>query len=134
MMMNVAEQGGTDLGRRILEHRHRAGLSREEAATRAGMAPSYLKYLETSRSPNPDASAVARLEDALGLSAGTLAGVGLEMPPGRGSPGPRPGARTAGPRTVPRLPWYRWRRAVRLRRPARTGGAPGELRDAATTS
>jgi transcriptional regulator with XRE-family HTH domain len=89
MMTNIAEQGGTDLGRRILEHRHRAGLSREEAASRAGMAPSYLTYLETSLSPNPGAPALARLEDALGVSAGTLAGAGLEMPPGRRAPAQR---------------------------------------------
>jgi transcriptional regulator with XRE-family HTH domain len=88
--MNVAEQGGTDLGRRILEHRHRAGLSREEAARRAGMAPSYLKYLETSLSPDPRIPAVARLEEALGVRAGTLAGAGLEMPPGRRSAAGRP--------------------------------------------
>jgi nitroimidazol reductase NimA-like FMN-containing flavoprotein (pyridoxamine 5'-phosphate oxidase superfamily) len=93
--MSNAEQGGTDLGRRILEHRHRAGLSREEAASRAEMAPSYLEYLETSQSPNPAASAVARLEDALGLSAGTLAGAGLELPPGRGSPAGRASRRPA---------------------------------------
>ncbi|HUA30125.1 MAG TPA: pyridoxamine 5'-phosphate oxidase family protein [Streptosporangiaceae bacterium] len=94
--MNIAEPGGTDLGRRIVEHRHRAGLSREEAASRAGMAPSYLRYLETSYSPNPSPSAVARLEDVLGLSAGTLAGAGLDVPPGRGSP-----PRHAAPRPAP---------------------------------
>jgi len=94
--MELAERGGTDLGRRILEHRGRAGLSRDEAASRAGMAPSYLTYLETSLSPNPTASALARLEDALGVSAGTLAGAGLETPPGR-----RPPARQAARRPLP---------------------------------
>lgn len=81
-MNNRHEHGGTDLGRRILEHRHQAGLSREEAAARAEMATSYLEYLETSPSPNPTASAVARLAAALGVSARTLAGAGLERPPG----------------------------------------------------
>jgi transcriptional regulator with XRE-family HTH domain len=52
-MTNADEHGGTDLGRRILEHRHHAGLSREEAAGRAGMAASYLAYLETSPAPSP---------------------------------------------------------------------------------
>jgi transcriptional regulator with XRE-family HTH domain len=93
---NGDEHGGTDLGRRILEHRHRAGLSREEAAARAGMAASYLKYLETSPAPNPTASAVARLADALGVSAGELAGSGLEMPPGRLA-GPRAAAEPVVP-------------------------------------
>jgi hypothetical protein len=59
VMDTLTEHGGTELGRRILDHRHRAALSREEAATRAGMAPSYLKYLETSPSPNPAPSALA---------------------------------------------------------------------------
>ncbi len=90
-MNDRAERGGTDLGRRILEHRHRAGLSREDAAARAGMAASYLEYLETSPDPSPTASAVARLADTLGVSAGTLAGAGLEMPPARQA-GPRPAA------------------------------------------
>jgi len=90
------EHGGTDLGRRILEHRHRAGLSREDAAHRAGMASSYLRYLETSQAPNPTASALARLADALGVPAGALAGAGLETPPGQ-----RPSAVPAARRPAP---------------------------------
>jgi transcriptional regulator with XRE-family HTH domain len=82
-MAKKDEHGGTDLGRRILKHRRHAGLSREAAAARAGMAASYLEYLETNPAPNPTASAVARLADALGVSAETLAGAGLEMPPGQ---------------------------------------------------
>jgi len=79
-MDTLTEHGGTDLGRRILDYRHRAGLSREEAARRASMAPSYLKYLETSPSPNPSPSALARLADALGVSTGALVGATLQMP------------------------------------------------------
>ncbi len=89
-MNSITEHGGTDLGRRILERRHQAGLSREEAAARAGIAPSYLKYLETSPSPNPAPSALARLADALGVSAGALAGAALQMPSGAHSSAPRP--------------------------------------------
>ncbi len=95
-MNDRVECGGTDLGRRVLAHRHQAGLSREEAAARAGMATSYLTYLETGPAPNPSASAVARLADALGVSAGTLAGAGLDMPPARQA-GPRPAARPPVP-------------------------------------
>jgi transcriptional regulator with XRE-family HTH domain len=80
-MSNVFQHGGTDLGRRILDNRYRIGLSREEAAARAGMAPSYLEYLETSPSPNLTPSALARLADALGISVGALAGAALQMPP-----------------------------------------------------
>lgn len=84
------EHGGTDLGRRILECRYQVGLTREEAAARAGMASSYLRYLETSPAPNPTPSALARLADALGVSTGTLAGAALEMPPGAQPPVQRP--------------------------------------------
>jgi nitroimidazol reductase NimA-like FMN-containing flavoprotein (pyridoxamine 5'-phosphate oxidase superfamily) len=89
-MDTLTEQGGTDLGRRILDYRHQAGLSRQEAAARAGMAPSYLKYLETSRSPNPAPSALARLADALDVSAGALAGATLPLPPSARRPVPEP--------------------------------------------
>ena len=74
--------GGTDLGRRICEQRDRAGLSRAEAAERAGMSPEYLSYLETSATPNPTRGALARLAAALGAPAGALTGAGLDRPPG----------------------------------------------------
>lgn len=77
------DHGGTDLGRRIREQRREAGLSVAEAAERAGMAVSYLEYLETSRTPNPTQSAVARLADALGTTAPALAGAWIGLPPGR---------------------------------------------------
>jgi transcriptional regulator with XRE-family HTH domain len=75
--------GGTDLGRRILERRRQTGLSREETAARAGMAAGYLEYLETSPTPNPTPSALARLAAALETSTPALAGAGLQRPPGR---------------------------------------------------
>ncbi len=84
------EHGGTDLGRRILEHRHHAGLSREDAAARAGMAAGYLGYLETSPSPNPSASALTRLAHALGTEAGELAGAAPAPQPLAGRPVPEP--------------------------------------------
>jgi len=93
----TTEHGGTDLGRRILRHRHHAGLSREETAARAGMAPSYLKYLETSPPPNPTPSALARLAGALGVSAGALAGAALETAPGASSRVQRPVAQPLTP-------------------------------------
>jgi transcriptional regulator with XRE-family HTH domain len=77
------EYGGTDLGRRIAEHRGRAGLSRDEAAERAGMAPNYLAYLETSTTPNPSQGALVRLSAALQVPASALSGAGLSLPPGQ---------------------------------------------------
>jgi transcriptional regulator with XRE-family HTH domain len=82
-MSTGTDHGGTDLGRRIREHRRAAGLSVAEAADRAGMAVSYLEYLETSRTPNPTQSAVARLADALGTTAPALEGAWTGLPPGR---------------------------------------------------
>jgi nitroimidazol reductase NimA-like FMN-containing flavoprotein (pyridoxamine 5'-phosphate oxidase superfamily) len=79
----VDDVGGTDLGRRISEQRSRAGLSREEAAAQAGMAPEYLAYLETSPTPNPSQGALARLAAALGTTPDTLTGAGLTAPPGQ---------------------------------------------------
>jgi transcriptional regulator with XRE-family HTH domain len=85
-----ADQGGTDLGRRIREYRRQAGLSVEEAAAGAGMAASYLEYLEASRTPNPTPSGLARLAAALGTTAPALAGAWLDLPPGRQAPLDRP--------------------------------------------
>lgn len=78
--------GGTDLGRRIREHRDRAGLSQQETAARAGMAPSYLSYLETSPDASPSPAALARLAAALGTSTRAMAGAGLDLPPGQQPP------------------------------------------------
>lgn len=90
-MQNSAEHGGTDLGRRIIEHRHRAGLSREEVADRAGMAVTYLAYLETSAAPSqPTLTALARLAAALGTDISALSGSGLNLPPGQRSAAKHP--------------------------------------------
>ena len=89
-MSTGTDHGGTDLGRRIREHRYQAGLTVEEAAARAGMAASYLEYLETSRTPNPTPSGLARLAAALGTTAPALAGAWLDLPPGRQGPLERP--------------------------------------------
>jgi transcriptional regulator with XRE-family HTH domain len=81
--MPVSSQSSSDLGRRISEQRRRAGLSRAEAAERAGMAPSYLEYLETSAAPDPGPGALGRLAAALGTTASALDGGGMNLPPGQ---------------------------------------------------
>jgi transcriptional regulator with XRE-family HTH domain len=88
-MADYAGVGATDLGRRIAEQRGKAGLSREEAAERAGMAPGYLAYLETSATPNPTQASLTRLAAALGASPDTLTGAGMNLPPGQGGPARR---------------------------------------------
>ncbi len=85
-----ASQTVSDLGRRVIEQRHRAGLSQAEAAERAGMAPSYLEYLETSAAPDPGPGALARLAAALGTTMSALAGTGMNLPPGQRRAARRP--------------------------------------------
>lgn len=80
------EVGGTDLGRRISEQRALAGLTREEAAAQAGMAPEYLAYLETSPTADPSRGALVRLATALETTPEALAGAGLATPPGQRGP------------------------------------------------
>ncbi|MCC3655375.1 MULTISPECIES: helix-turn-helix domain-containing protein [Streptomyces] len=71
-----------DIGRRITLQRERLGLTREEAAARAGMAPGYLAYLEE-HSADPSAPGIARLAGALGTSVDALRGAGTARPAGR---------------------------------------------------
>ncbi len=84
-MGNDADSAGTDVGRRIAEHRSRAGLTVAQAAERAGMSPEYLAYLESSAAPNPSQAALIRLAVALGTTPGSLSGAGLNQPPGQRS-------------------------------------------------
>lgn len=88
--------GGTDLGRRIREHRTRAGLSQEKVAAGAGMAASYLAYLETSPDASPTAAALARVAAALGTTTHAITGAGLDLPPGQQPPEQRPALETLG--------------------------------------
>ena len=70
--------------------RRELGLSREEVARRAGMAPQYLAYLESHPEAAPSTAAMLRLAAALETTAGVLEGGGQERPAGGGPPGPRP--------------------------------------------
>ena len=90
------EHGGTDLGRRIREHRDKAGLSLDDAAAGAGMAASYLTYLETSPDAAPTPAALARLAAALGTTTRSITGAGLDLPPGMGPGGKQPVLETLG--------------------------------------
>jgi|HubBroStandDraft_6_1064221.scaffolds.fasta_scaffold15340_1 transcriptional regulator with XRE-family HTH domain len=80
-----ASLGGTDLGRRIAERRAEARLTIAQMADRAGMAPQYLSYLESSPAANPSPATLTRLAAALGVAPSTLEGAGLNMPPGQRS-------------------------------------------------
>lgn len=72
-----------DIGRRVAAERERQGLSREETARRAAMAPDYLAYLEE-RQADPSLATLIRLASALGTSVAALRGGGVDLPPGQG--------------------------------------------------
>ena len=84
-MSNDADSAGTDIGRRISERRASAGLTVAQTAERAGMAPGYLSYLESSMAANPSQACLTRLAAALDTTAGSLSGAGLNLPPGQRS-------------------------------------------------
>lgn len=79
-----------DLGRRIALRREELGLSREEAADRAGMAASYIEYLEEQPTAAPGAAALLRLAGALETTVRELAGGDVDLPPGLGQAGRHP--------------------------------------------
>ncbi|MET7680427.1 pyridoxamine 5'-phosphate oxidase family protein [Streptomyces sp. NPDC005423] len=82
---NVAEGHAVgDLGNRIATRRAELGLSRQETAVRAGMAPSYLQYLEEHSVAAPGTGVLRQLADVLHTTATQLTGGATELPPGRG--------------------------------------------------
>ncbi len=78
-----------DLGRRITERRAELGLDRKQTAERAGMAESYLTYVE-SNPATVDDGALLRLAAALRTTLTALRGGDVGLPPGRGDAAPRP--------------------------------------------
>ncbi|WP_432118537.1 helix-turn-helix domain-containing protein [Streptomyces sp. bgisy032] len=79
-----------DLGRRLAARRAELGLTQEETARRAGMATSYLRYLEESRAPTPGRGALLQLAGALETTLTTLTGGDSDLPPGLAGAGRRP--------------------------------------------
>ncbi|WP_431994527.1 pyridoxamine 5'-phosphate oxidase family protein [Streptomyces griseoflavus] len=72
-----------DIGRRLAAERERQGLSREETARRARMAPDYLAYLEE-HPADPSTATLIRLAAALRTNVRALRGGGADLPPGQG--------------------------------------------------
>ncbi|GHK05059.1 helix-turn-helix domain-containing protein [Streptomyces sp. NPDC003753] len=79
-----------NLGRRIALRREELGLSRKEAACRAGMASSYLQYLEEQPTAAPGVSTLLRLAGALETTVLELTGGDVDLPPGLGQAGGHP--------------------------------------------
>jgi transcriptional regulator with XRE-family HTH domain len=75
-----------DLGRRIVERRHKLGMSAEQLAARSGVSPAYLHLLETSPSAQPSTACLLRLASALETTIDIIGGGGMTRPPGRGGP------------------------------------------------
>ncbi|PDP88700.1 DNA-binding protein [Glycomyces fuscus] len=88
---------GGDIGRRVARRREELGLTHEELAQRAGMAPGYVAYLET-HPPALSRSALYRLSRALHTSPDHLLGADTDTPPGAASTAaPRPHVRVLSP-------------------------------------
>ena len=89
--MSATEGSPTgDLGRRISVRRTALDLSREETADRAGVAASYLQYLEEFPGAAPGRSVLLRLAAALDTTVTDLAGGGSDQTPGAGRAGSDP--------------------------------------------
>ncbi|MFJ4682929.1 helix-turn-helix domain-containing protein [Streptomyces sp. NPDC091377] len=79
-----------DLGRRLATRRADLGLTREDVAERASMAPSYIRYLEEHPGAAPDRGALLGIAAALETSVSELSGGTADLPPG-----PEQASRTA---------------------------------------
>ncbi|MFD0263255.1 helix-turn-helix domain-containing protein [Kitasatospora indigofera] len=71
------------IARRIAERRNRLDLTEDDLATRAGMAPSYLRHL-VQAGPDFDRAGFLRIAAALGLSYPELLEGRSDRPPGHG--------------------------------------------------
>lgn len=91
-----------DLGRRITYHREKLGLTREQVAERAGMAPGFLEYLEQ-RPSSLTQGVLLRLAAALETTADELLGGTTDRPPGGGPAAAYPELRALEPRECLRL-------------------------------
>jgi len=73
-----------DLGRRLALRRAELGLTRRQTAARAGMAPSYLGYLEEHPGAAPGTSVLLKLAEVLETTMTDLTGGDADLPPGPG--------------------------------------------------
>ncbi|MFD1930085.1 MULTISPECIES: helix-turn-helix domain-containing protein [Nonomuraea] len=79
----------SDLGRRVRYHRERLGLTTDEVAERAKLAPGYLRLLEEQVAA-PGMETLLRLADALGTTARDLLGERFDQPQGGAPPSAAP--------------------------------------------
>lgn len=74
----------------MASRRGQLGLTREQVADRAGMATTYLAYLEQQPTAAPSAVVLLSLADALQTTVSELRGAGADLPPGLGKAGRHP--------------------------------------------
>ncbi|MEU3980839.1 pyridoxamine 5'-phosphate oxidase family protein [Streptomyces sp. NPDC026672] len=86
-----------DLGRRLATRRAQLGLTVPETAARAGMAASYLRYLEEHPGAAPGTGPLMRLAEVLETSLTELTGGTTDLPPGPGRAGHDPEFTELGP-------------------------------------
>ncbi|MFE0630601.1 helix-turn-helix domain-containing protein [Streptomyces sp. NPDC058864] len=72
-----------DMGRRVAKRRDELGLTREEVASRAGMATSYLRFIEEQSTAAPGAGTLGTLAAVLDTTVVALSGGEADLPPGR---------------------------------------------------
>lgn len=65
-----------DIGRRLALRREELGLSREQVADRAGIAPEYLRYVEERPFASPGPTFLLRVAEALETNVPRLRGAG----------------------------------------------------------
>ncbi|MFI6654837.1 helix-turn-helix domain-containing protein [Streptomyces sp. NPDC050523] len=75
-----------DLGRRLAARRKELGLTREETAAEARMAPGYLQYLEEYPGAAPGSGVLLRLAVVLETTVRDLTGGDTDLPQGLGRP------------------------------------------------
>lgn len=73
-----------DIGRRLALRREELGLTREQAAERAGIAPGYLRYVEEQPTAVPSPAFLLRMAGALETTLPRLRGADSGRPPGTG--------------------------------------------------
>jgi transcriptional regulator with XRE-family HTH domain len=80
----------SDLATRIRQRRQELGLSREQVAERAGLAASYLAYVEENPRAVVSSRVLGQLATALATTRASLSGGDRARPPGPGRAGPHP--------------------------------------------
>ncbi|MET9730226.1 pyridoxamine 5'-phosphate oxidase family protein [Streptomyces sp. NPDC006458] len=78
----VVETPQGDLGRRLAARRAELGLTRQQTADRADMAPSYLRHLEEHPDATPSRGALLGVAAALETTVSALTGGTADLPPG----------------------------------------------------